>query len=328
MASTEDIDPREELIALVGDAHRHLEWLQAAGETTLARGTDAPGALTQPRSERTQAHAQASSPAPPLSSPSPIVRPAFLGGGKPAPSSPPRVAPESSARAPASPPIPPEPPVRRSAPPPLQPAQAVASAPSAASPSPSRPSMSPDERLRVIRAELGACRRCKLCETRSTIVYGQGSAVADVVFIGEAPEESEDRSGVPFVGEAGQMLTRMIVGMGLTRDDVYVTTIVKCRTPNDRRVEPDEIAACRPFYEQQLRAIRPKVIVALGGKAAQALLRTDRSITELRHKWGEWEGIAVMPTFHPSYLLRAPQQKRAAWEDLKLVMERLGLSGR
>lgn len=188
--------------------------------------------------------------------------------------------------------------------------------------------MSADDRLRVIRAELGVCRRCKLCEPRNTIVYGQGSARAQVMFVGEAPGEEEDLSGVPFVGRAGQLLTRMIEGMGLTRDEVYVTTLVKCRPPDDRRVEPDEVAACRPFVEQQLRAVQPKVIVALGAAAAQTLLGTSESIVNLRHKWGKWEGIDVMPTFHPAYLLKVPAQKRPAWEDLKLVMARLGLSPR
>lgn len=143
------------------------------------------------------------------------------------------------------------------------------------------------------------------------------------MFVGEAPGETEDLSGVPFVGEAGQLLSKMIWAMGFTRDEVYVTTVVKCRPPGDRRVQPDEVAACRPFVERQIRAIQPKVIVALGATAAQTLLHTTKNIVELRHRWGQWEGIPVMPTFHPSYLLQAPDQKRPAWEDLKLVMERL-----
>lgn len=145
------------------------------------------------------------------------------------------------------------------------------------------------------------------------------------MFVGEAPGETEDLSGLPFVGEAGQLLTKMIQGMGFTRDEVYVTTIVKCRPPEDRRVEPDEVAACRPFVEEQIRAVQPKVIVALGATAAHTLLNTTESIVTLRHRWGQWEGIPVMPTFHPSYLIKAPAQKRPAWEDLKLVMERLGM---
>ena len=183
---------------------------------------------------------------------------------------------------------------------------------------------SPDDRLREIRGKLGACTRCKLCETRTTIVYGQGNARAELLFVGEGPGEDEDLSGVPFVGRAGQLLTKMIEAMGYTRDDVYICNVVKCRPPENRRPEPDEIAACRPVVEAQIRAVKPKAIVALGATAAHALLRTDRGITQLRGHWAEWEGIPVMPTFHPAYLLRAPDQKRASWGDLKLVMQRLG----
>lgn len=183
---------------------------------------------------------------------------------------------------------------------------------------------SSDERLRLIRAELGACQRCKLGRTRNTIAYGQGNGRAELVFVGEGPGADEDLSGIPFVGKAGQLLTKMIGAMGYTRDDVYICNIVKCRPPQNRKPEPDEIAACLPFVEAQLQAIHPKVIVLLGATAAQALLGTTRGINALRSRWTEWRGIPVMPTYHPSYLLRVPEHKRLAWEDLRLVMERLG----
>lgn len=306
--SQDEFDPRVELTSLVEDTRRHLEWLDDAGVTHLP-----------------VAHAEVDAPVF-RSAPPGTARPAFLGGGgpqpRPAPTPPPRPAtpPVESAPSRPTPPVESTPP--RPQPPP--PAPATPSPPAAAAAA--TPTVSADDRLRVIRAELGACRRCKLCEPRNTIVYGQGNARARVVFVGEAPGEEEDLSGVPFVGRAGQLLTKMIEGMGLTRDEVYVTTIVKCRTPEDRRVEPDEVAACRPFVEEQLRAVQPKVIVALGAAAAHALLGTQESIVTLRHKWAKWEGIDVMPTFHPAYLLKAPAQKRPAWEDLKLVMGKLGLS--
>lgn len=182
----------------------------------------------------------------------------------------------------------------------------------------------PAARLKVIREELGDCRRCGLCRGRTHIVFGQGNPGTEILFLGEGPGEDEDLSGLAFVGRAGQLLTKMISAMGYTREEVYICNIVKCRPPGNRRPEPAEIEACRPFVEQQIRAIRPKAIVALGATAAQSLLRVDTSITRLRNRWHEWEGIPVMPTFHPSYLLRAPQQKAGAWEDLKAVLTRLG----
>lgn len=184
--------------------------------------------------------------------------------------------------------------------------------------------LSSDERLRLIRAELGDCQRCRLGRTRNSIAYGQGNGRAELVFVGEGPGADEDLSGIPFVGKAGQLLTKMIGAMGYTRDDVYICNVVKCRPPQNRKPEPDEIAACLPFVEAQLQAIQPKVIVLLGATAAQALLGTTRGINALRSRWTEWRGIPVMPTYHPSYLLRVPEHKRLAWDDLRLVMERLG----
>ncbi|MBL8920790.1 MAG: uracil-DNA glycosylase [Myxococcaceae bacterium] len=178
--------------------------------------------------------------------------------------------------------------------------------------------------LDEIRRELGDCQRCKLCKGRSTLVFGTGNPRAELVFVGEGPGEEEDKQGVPFVGKAGQLLTKMIEAMKFTRDDVYICNVVKCRPPNNRNPEPDEIEACEPFLKAQLASIQPKVIVALGKFAAQTLLRDQTAITRLRGQWRQYQGIPLMPTFHPAYLLRQPDEKRLAWLDLQEVMKRFG----
>jgi len=178
--------------------------------------------------------------------------------------------------------------------------------------------------LDEVRKELGDCKRCKLCEGRKTIVYGSGNPRAELVFVGEGPGEEEDKQGIPFVGAAGQLLTKMIEAMKYSRDDVYICNVVKCRPPGNRNPEPDEIRACEPFLQAQLRIIKPKVIVALGKFAAQTLLRDDTAITRLRGQWRQYEGIDLMPTFHPAYLLRSPDEKKKAWMDLQEVMKKLG----
>lgn len=178
--------------------------------------------------------------------------------------------------------------------------------------------------LDEIRRELGDCQRCKLCNGRSTLVFGTGNPRAELVFVGEGPGEEEDKQGVPFVGKAGQLLTKMIEAMKFTRDDVYICNVVKCRPPNNRNPEPDEIAACEPFLKAQLASLQPKVIVALGKFAAQTLLRDQTAITRLRGQWRQYQGIPLMPTFHPAYLLRQPDEKRLAWLDLQEVMKRFG----
>nr|WP_246356799.1 uracil-DNA glycosylase [Pyxidicoccus fallax] len=178
--------------------------------------------------------------------------------------------------------------------------------------------------LDEIRRELGDCKRCKLCGTRKNIVFGSGNPRAELVFVGEGPGENEDLQGVPFVGAAGELLTKMIEAMDFRRDEVYICNVVKCRPPGNRNPEPDEIAACEPFLRAQLAAIRPKVVVALGKFAAQTLLRDSTPITRLRGNWRTYEGIQLMPTFHPAYLLRSPAEKRKAWEDLQAVMKVLG----
>jgi uracil-DNA glycosylase family 4 len=179
--------------------------------------------------------------------------------------------------------------------------------------------------LEAVRTELGECTRCKLHKTRTNIVFGVGSPEARLMFVGEAPGEDEDLQGYPFVGKAGQLLTKMIEAMGLRREDVYICNTVKCRPPNNRNPEPDELLACEPFLKGQLGAVKPEVIVTLGKFAAQALLREQTPITRLRGQWREYEGIPVMPTFHPAYLLRSPAEKAKVWEDLKQVMQRLRL---
>lgn len=179
--------------------------------------------------------------------------------------------------------------------------------------------------LEEIRAELGDCRRCKLCSGRTNIVFGVGNPKAELVFVGEGPGADEDEQGIPFVGKAGQLLTKMIEAMGLRREDVYICNTVKCRPPNNRNPEPDELAACEPFLKGQLASVKPEAIVTLGKFAAQALLREQTPITRLRGQWREYEGIPVMPTFHPAYLLRSPQEKGKVWDDLQSVMKKLGL---
>jgi uracil-DNA glycosylase family 4 len=178
--------------------------------------------------------------------------------------------------------------------------------------------------LDEVRRELGDCRRCKLCNGRTQIVFGSGSPRAELVFVGEAPGADEDQQGVPFVGAAGQLLTKMIEAMKFTRDTVYICNVVKCRPPGNRNPMPEELAACEPFLKAQLAALQPKVIVALGKFAAQTLLRDTTAITRLRGQWRSYEGIALMPTFHPAYLLRSPDEKKKAWMDLQEVMKKLG----
>jgi uracil-DNA glycosylase family 4 len=186
------------------------------------------------------------------------------------------------------------------------------------------------DRLQILRDDvIGACTRCKLHRGRNSLVFGVGNPAADLVFVGEGPGEDEDRQGIPFVGRAGQLLTKMIAAMGRDRDrDVYICNVVKCRPPNNRQPEPDEVDACIGFLDAQLAIVKPKVIVGLGGTACHTLLQTTTPISKLRGQWKSYRGIPFMPTFHPSYLLREerdPQQtrKREAWSDLKQVMARL-----
>jgi uracil-DNA glycosylase family 4 len=181
--------------------------------------------------------------------------------------------------------------------------------------------------LKVLRDDIGDCQRCKLAPSRTNLVYGVGNPDADLVFVGEAPGADEDAQGEPFVGKAGQLLTKMIEAMGYARSDVYICNVLKCRPPANRNPEPDEVASCEPFLKRQLAAIRPRMIVALGKFAAQCLLRDDTPITRMRGGFRSYEGIPLMPTLHPAYLLRDPSKKKLAWEDLKAVNAALARVG-
>lgn len=174
--------------------------------------------------------------------------------------------------------------------------------------------------LLAVRQDLGDCTRCKLHGLgRRQIVFGVGNPEADLMFVGEAPGADEDIQGEPFVGRAGQLLTKIIEAIGLRREDVYIANVIKCRPPNNRNPEPDEVEQCEPFLFRQIDTIRPKVIVALGKFAAQSLLRTTEPITRLRGREYKYRDAILMPTYHPAYLLRTPSAKREVWEDMKRV---------
>ena len=182
-----------------------------------------------------------------------------------------------------------------------------------------------DDTLPKIREDIGDCTRCKLHKGRHKIVFGDGSAKAQLVFVGEGPGADEDAQGLPFVGRAGKLLTQMIEAMGLQRKDVYICNVVKCRPPENRAPEPDEVATCSPYLLRQIDVIQPKVIVCLGAVAAKTLLQTNRGITQFRGQWLEWRGRKLMATYHPAYLLRNPNAKGEVWKDLQKVMTELGL---
>ena len=310
----------QELSEVLEDLRRHLLWQEEDGGRFLQVDARLAAELRGAGLARLRAQAQTAKPAPAAAAqPAPAAAPP-----------PPAARPVAPARAPAPEPErplaarAPEPaPVRREAP-----ASRLIEAPAqgvrpAAGPLPGvldgeRPTL--DE----IRRELGDCRRCKLCDGRKNIVFGSGNPRAELVFVGEGPGEQEDLQGVPFVGPAGELLTKMIQAMGFSRDEVYICNVVKCRPPGNRNPEPDEITACEPFLRSQLLALQPKVIVALGKFAAQTLLRDSTPITRLRGQWREYQGVKLMPTFHPAYLLRSPNEKKKAWEDLQQVMKIFG----
>ncbi len=186
-------------------------------------------------------------------------------------------------------------------------------------PSPS-PDPGPEGQLQELKQEVLRCRACPLHRTRRNPVLGEGNPRAILVFVGEAPGAEEDQQGRPFVGKAGELLTRIIKAMGLEREEVYITNVLKCRPPNNRNPRPEEIRACLPFLLRQMEIIKPKLICTLGTFAAQTLLDTREKITSLRGRFHQWRGIKVMPTFHPAFLLRNPAYKRLAWEDVKKIM--------
>ena len=177
-----------------------------------------------------------------------------------------------------------------------------------------------DEQLRLIRDQIGECTRCKLHTGRTQLVFGSGNPSADLMFIGEAPGRDEDKQGEPFVGRAGQLLTKIIESINLRREDVYIANVIKCRPPENRNPERDEVETCEPFLFSQIDAIRPMVIVALGAFAVKTLLQDDRTpISKLRGRVYNYRGAKLVPTFHPAFLLRSPDRKRDVWEDMKKV---------
>jgi uracil-DNA glycosylase len=178
--------------------------------------------------------------------------------------------------------------------------------------------------LEELRAAIGDCRRCKLWSGRTHLVFGVGNPRAKLMFVGEGPGRDEDLQGEPFVGRAGQLLTDIITkGMGLKREDVYICNVVKCRPPENRNPEPDEVASCEPFLKKQVDLVKPEIIVGLGKFAVQTLLQTKVPITRIRGTWHSYHGIKLMPTLHPAYLLRNPADKKLVWEDIKQVMKEM-----
>jgi uracil-DNA glycosylase len=175
--------------------------------------------------------------------------------------------------------------------------------------------------LEVVRTELADCRRCSLGSLRHRLVFGEGNPHSELVFVGEAPGADEDAKGKPFVGRAGQLLTKIIAAMGLEREEVYICNILKCRPPGNRNPQPEEIIACEPFLIRQLEAIRPRVICALGSFAAHTLLKSEAPISTLRGRFHSYQGIPLMPTYHPAYLLRNPGAKKQVWEDIQAIMK-------
>ncbi len=185
---------------------------------------------------------------------------------------------------------------------------------------------SPISNLETIAAEARVCTKCRLAETRTQVVWGTGNPDADLMFIGEAPGRDEDLKGEPFVGRAGQLLTDIIKAMKLSRGDVYIANVIKCRPPENRNPEPDELDMCRPYIRTQIEMIKPRVIVTLGKFALQSLTGKAHAVSAARGQWTEYEGIPVMPTYHPAYLLRTPSAKKDVWNDMKKVMAELGIS--
>jgi uracil-DNA glycosylase family 4 len=220
-------------------------------------------------------------------------------------------------------------PAARTAPPSPSRSGHPAPTPASASAATAAPAGDPAEGLRAIREDLGDCQRCKLAGGRKTIVFGQGDPRARLMFVGEAPGADEDEQGLAFVGRAGQLLTKIIEAIGLSREDVYICNVLKCRPPQNRNPETDEILSCQPFLERQIETIRPTVLVGLGKFAAQWLLKTAEPITRLRGRLGDYPAsgpggpIKVMATYHPAYLLRNPGAKKDVWEDMKVVRDLL-----
>lgn len=186
----------------------------------------------------------------------------------------------------------------------------------------------PEEKMAFLKDYLGDCKRCPLHAGRTNLVFGDGDPRTPLLFIGEGPGFNEDEQGLPFVGKSGQLLTKMIEAMGFSREEVYITNVVKCRPPDNRDPAPEEVQKCSPFLKKQIQVIEPEVIVTLGRFATNALLETDQALGGLRGRWQDYQGCAVMPTYHPAYLLRNPEMKAKTWADLQMVMKKIGIKQR
>ncbi|WP_394848174.1 uracil-DNA glycosylase [Pendulispora brunnea] len=310
-------DPRTELAQIAASLRAYLEWQQDSGSLGIPRGKRPPPSVAaKPEGNRQDAKVDAEAPrnAPPHEPPTLGVLGALAVPPSPTPPEPPP-APVTAAA-----------PVWHDEPKPSPPA--VAPPPASAMPSTGTERL---VRLEQIREEVRNCAKCELATTRTNTVFSRGNPESKLCFIGEAPGADEDAQGLPFVGRAGQLLDKMIGAMGLSPErDVYVCNIIKCRPPGNRRPTPDESNTCIPYLHEQLALVRPRVIVAMGNTAVAALLQTTMGITKIRGQWKLYRGSTlVMPTYHPSYLLRpsAQQQqaKREAWDDLQLVMKELGI---
>ena len=313
MAEPVPASDREELAAIARDLRGHLDWLRENGVREVPKAAASPPGAKGVAGALPAASSAAEAPAS-----SPVSLRAAVRAAVGAPEK------RSIAPPPAAVTAPPAPVVQNAA------VNAVV-APKAPEPAAVLAAEPAPRSLEQIRAELGDCRRCKLHQKRRNIVFGVGSSTAELVFVGEGPGADEDAQGIPFVGAAGQLLTKMIEAMGFKRDEVYICNVVKCRPPGNRDPEPEEIEACEPFLKAQLALLKPKAIVTLGKFATLTLLREPNgSITRMRGQWRKYQAIPLMPTFHPSYLLRQKtpdevnREKRKVWEDLQQVMKLLG----
>ncbi len=316
------LDPREAFGELVSATHALVEWYASTGALGLPVDGSIDDALASIAPSPPTSRARAAAP----QKHAEILSPPF-GRPEPARHAPSPLAAVASAAMPSSMT---NMPAARHAFVPMPPAQA---APPPAPPAPlpiasAEPNQDRRVRLAQLASETAVCMRCGLHEKRKQAVFARGNPFAELCFVGEGPGADEDAQGEPFVGAAGQLLDKMIAAMGYTRDDVYICNIVKCRPPNNRKPEPEEIRACVPFVREQIALVQPKVIVALGATAASGLLNTTVGITRLRGTWKLYNLIPVMPTFHPAYLLRNGAAKREVWKDLQEVMQRLGKSPR
>lgn len=305
-------DLRAELSELARLFQTHVAWQRELGATELPR-----------TSPRTAAAPAVTAPPPSAVTAPPAPSPAVTAPPPPAPAVtvPPPTAPTVTAPPPPAPAVV-TPPPAAAAPPVVARALLAVDPPVAQA----DPSLGRAAALTVIQREVAGCTACKLAQRRTQTVFARGNPEARLVFIGEGPGEQEDKQGLPFVGPAGQLLDKIIVAMSLSPDAVYVCNVVKCRPPGNRTPEPDEVAACTPFLLRQLGVVRPEVIVTLGRTATGFLLGSNAPMSRLRGQWHAYQGIPLLPTWHPSYLLREPAHKGETWSDMKLVMQRLGLT--